>query len=265
MATVLACVSSACATGDNTVTISGDVPGLDTIGLRGDSLLALADQSVRVIDSMKAAVRAELARTESPTVSESGDGRLTLPGDEGAGESREARDVRNAAIAASALSAGNAMSQRAQARGDSMARAIAQRLVGDGNTDRTRGDTLRGVLAFQGEEPARAVVLRVGSVMVSLSGMATSGLSRLVGTEVVVRGVKVTPGDIVVADYIVRAADGVPAYDGVLGEEGDLRMTDGSGIKRVPLPEALRGVKGARVWIAVKNGAPTAYGLVGRR
>jgi hypothetical protein len=279
-ATLLAIALAACGGGDDdgTVTIRGDAPGLDTLGFRADSLLGLVDRSALVLDSMKAAMRAELDRAAmeplGAPVSASGDGTLALPGDaasaanaatDAASAIDAERDARRATIAASALSAGREMSERARERGDSMARANAQRLAGDASRDRMRTDTLRGVLAFQGEAPARAVVLQVGGTTVALSGMATTGLSRLVGTEVVVRGMTTSPRDIVVADYIVRAANGAPAYDGTLLDDGQLRLTDGSGVLRVPVPPALQGLQGARVWIAVKNGAATSYGLVGRR
>lgn len=259
---LLAAVLTACVSDDSTVTIKGDVPGLDSLGLRGDSLLALADRSALLLDSMKVAMRAQLAGAELPPVADSGHGALSRPGDD---RSASERETRSAAIAASALSAGNAMSQRAQERGDSMARAIAQRFAGSANKDRARADTVRGVLAFQGEEPARSVVLQVGNTTVALSGMATTGLARLVGTEVVVRGMNISPRDIVVSDYIVRGAQGLPAYDGTLLDDGTLRLTDGSGVLRVPLPAALQGVSGVRVWVAVKDGVAASYGLVGRR
>ena len=130
--------------------------------------------------------------------------------------------------------AGNEMSRRAQARGDSMARAIAAQLAGASN-GRSKGDSVRGVLTLVGTEPARQVVLRNGDTNIALSGMATTGLSKLVGTEVVVHGVQITPRDVVVNEYIVRSANGVPAYDGTLDENGVLRLTDGGGTKRVPL------------------------------
>jgi hypothetical protein len=119
-----------------------------------------------------------------------------------------------------------------------------------------------------GAEPERQVVLRVDGKDVSMSGMATSGLRRLAGTEVVVRGVKLTTRDIVVSDYFVRASDGVPAWDGTLDEGGGLRLTDGSGYQQLPsVPSILRGMVGARMWVAFKPGSATAdsYGLIRRR
>jgi hypothetical protein len=240
----LAAGQFAACTRENGVTISGDVPGLDTLGFRGDSLLAqaergpadLLDPTTRAADTTAAARAA--ARAAAP------------------------------AVRAAAPTAGQLMSMRAQARGDSMARAIAQKLAGGGDAGGSRRDSVRGVVALIGAEPARQVVLQSGGTNIALSGMATGGLNRLVGTEVMVRGVKVTPRDIVVSDYLVRASGGVPAYDGILEADGSLRLTDGSGVRRLPaLPPALRGLTGARVWVAYRAGntKAEAYGVIPRR
>ncbi len=216
---LLLCAVGACDR-DKSITVSGNVPGLDTLGFRADSLLAQAERGP--------APAGELATT-----------------------------------------AGQAMSLRAQARGDSMARAGAQRLAGGGDlSGRSRGDSVRGVVTLVGAEPARQIVLRAAGNNIALSGMVTSGLGRLAGTEVVVRGVKITARDIVVSDFLVRASDGVPAWDGTLEARGTLRLTDGSGRKRLPsVPVGLRSMIGARVWVAFKPGSATAasYGIIDRR
>lgn len=222
--------------------------------LRGDSLVALASgDSKPSLDSMRTALEAQL---DSQRVSGAGDGVL-VTGDAAAGVAANAASV--------ATSAGAEISRRAQARGDSMARAAAMQLAGAAGGSRSLKDSLRGVLTYQGTEPARQVVLQTAEATVALSGMATTGMSRLVGKEVVVRGVKVTPRDIVVSDYIVRAVDGVPAFDGVLDAEGALRLTDGSGVRRLTVPAPLRAYVGARVWIAMRDGAAVNYGIVSAR
>lgn len=246
--------------GDGGVTVKGDIEGLDTLAFRGDSLLAQADRAPMVLDSLRLAAQADFERAlkdslggRTSVATGAGDGTLSAPG-------------ANERDATGALTAGTIMSKRAQARGDSMARAFAAKLTGGGTgADRAHGDTIRGQLVWQGTEPARAVVLRTPKFTIALSGMATTGMSKLVGSEVVVRGVRITPRDVVVSDFYVRAADGVPAFDGTILPDGALKLTDGSGTKRVPLPSAMQGLTGARVWVAVKDGRPFAYGLIANR
>ena len=248
---LLLCAATACKR-DTSVTVSGDIPGLDTLGYRGDSLLAQAERGP-----------AELINSGAVASGASGIDEGTIAHTNGASRAGASR------AGELATTAGQAMSLRAQARGDSMARAIAQRLAGGSDlSGRTRADSVRGVVTIIGAEPMRQVVLRVDGNNVALRGMATSGLGRLAGTEVMVRGVQITPRDIVVSDYLVRASAGVPAWDGTLDEDGALRLTDGSGRKRLPsVPSALRGMVGARVWVAYKPGSATAdsYGIISRR
>jgi hypothetical protein len=210
-----------------------------------------------MLDSMRRAMDRQVDSAMITTGS--GDGTIASP----------ITDAGAAAVAATAeltASAGREMSRRAQARGDSMAKAIAAQLAAtDASSDRARGDSVRGVLVWQGAEPARNVALKQGTQTVTLSGMATGGLGKLVGTEVTVRGVKVTPRDVVVSDFVVRAHEGVPALDGIIESDGSLRLTDGSGVRRVVLPEPVREMTGARVWIAQRNGRTTGYGLIVRR
>ncbi len=163
------------------------------------------------------------------------------------------------------------LSRRAQARGDSMAKAQARRMYAPvDDASRSRGDTVRGVIALAGSAPTQQAVLRdARGSMIALSGMATSGLASLEGAEVVVRGVKVTGRDVVVADYFVRAVNGVPAVDGRL-DAGDggwtVTLSDGSGRQRLAAaPAGLRALAGSRVWISLRDGVPQAFGPVGRR
>jgi hypothetical protein len=246
--------------GDGGVTVKGDIEGLDTLAFRGDSLLAQADRAPMVLDSLRLAAQAEFEQALKDSLS--GGSRVAT----GAGDGTLAAPGANERDATGALTAGTIMSKRAQARGDSMARAFAAKMTGGGaGADRAHGDTVRGQLIWQGTEPARSVVLRTAKSTIALSGMATTGMSKLVGSEIVVRGVRITPRDVVVSDFFVRAADGVPAYDGTILPDGGLKLTDGSGTKRVPLPSAMQGLTGARVWVAVKDGRPFAYGLIANR
>lgn len=243
------------------VTVSGDIPGLDTLGYRGDSLLAQAERGpADLLESIR------VAQQQLDPSGRAGDTALSAGATSSSLPSAATREENRRAAG---LTEGEMMSQRAQARGDSMARAIAARLAGGSDlSGRTRGDSVRGIVTLVGAEPARQVVLRVGGNNIALSGMATTGLNRLAGTEVTVRGVQITPRDIVVSDYLVRASNGVPAFDGTLEEGGVLRLTDGSGRKQlVSVPAGLRALLGERVWVAIRNGQTTAdsYGLISRR
>lgn len=239
---------------DEGVTVSGNVAGLDTLAYFGDSLLARANRGAGM-DSLQ--TNLATARTAS----------------DGATGVVAAGDSRGGALdnVTPPTPAGNPMSLRAQARGDSMARAAAQRLVGTrGSGASAGGDTVRGIVTLTGVEPARQASLKSGDAMFALSGMATRALPRLEGLDIVIRGIRVSPRDMVVSDFIVRASRGVPAFDGRLEESNGawtLRLTDGSGRKRLgSLPSSLRGLSGARVWIAMSDGAaPASYGVIGER
>lgn len=258
MSGVAACAGSA----DGGVTISGDVVGLDTLALRGDSLIAQAGRPPRAIDSLRAIAEGKVTRAHSASKSSA----IAIANAKGNTAAKGA----TTSTALPALPGANPMSIRAQARGDSMARAAALKLVGVDAGGRSRGDTVRGVVTLIGTEPARQVVLRtVDGANIAMSGMVTSGLARLAGSELVIRGVRVSPRDVVVSDFIVRAANGQPAIDGKLEGGGGgwyLQMTDGSGRKPLTaVPAALQNLQGSRVWIATKRGAPMAFGAIGRR
>jgi hypothetical protein len=248
---------AACRADDGTVTVKGDVPDLDIAALRGDSLVAeatrpLTDSSgmADYTDSMK--LRADAA---------------------GRAPAAPAPATRTNAPVGSADRLGdNPLTRRAQARGDSMARASARAYAGTlARESRSGADSVRGVVTMIGNPPVRQAVLKDASgAIITLSGMATSGLPQLEGVEVVARGVRVTPRDVVVSDYIVRSVDGVPAWDGRLEESADgwsLQLTDGSGRKRIAAPSApLRALAGSRVWVTIRAGnTPTSFGPVGRR
>jgi len=248
--TALAMLAGAAACRDDgTVTISGDVANLDSVGLLGDSLFARAGASPAMLDSLRMASGGLRVRTPSTPVADSA-----------------------IAPARSPDAGTNDITARAHARGDSMARAISARLAAKPG-GRSRGDTVRGVVEMINTGQARHVVLRAdkGATTMSLSGMATTGLSKLVGAELMVRGVRTGPRDIVVSDYVVRAMDGVAAIDGKLASNSGgwwLEMSDGSGRRRLStVPAALQAQEGARVWIVVGSGAAPSrtHGVIGRR
>ena len=170
-----------------------------------------------------------------------------------------------------AAGTGEGMTRRAQARGDSLARAaaaaIATRL--ETTVERPSGDSLRGVIVLEGEAPLTRLLLKspMASLPVALSGMATSELQRLEGLEVVVRGVRVSPSDLAVNSFEVRASDGVPVIDGILSNDRggwSVRLADGTRRPVVRVPLALQPYAGARVWIAEGNAALARHGLITR-
>ena len=251
----------ACGESKGSVTIRGDAPGLDSMGRVGDQLAAQLGRGPPSIDSIRAQLDATIRAAKKRGMADS-----TPVGG--------VFDTVNPVTSPSRSSdAGDIMTKRAQARGDSMARAAAARFSGGINAKRvTRGDTLRGVLTVVGTGLAKQVALRAngGASTVTLSGIATNGLAQLAGTEIMVRGLKTSPRDIVVLSYVVRAVGGVPAWDGVLqltGGQWMLRLTEG-GFKKVgSVPEVLKGRPGARIWMSIKSGGsrPEAYGAIPSR
>ena len=209
-----------------TIELRGDIGGLDTLGARGDSLLEQSRRPATLTDS----------------------GIVILPG-----VPEVDRPDTNAA---------EAITRRALARSDSLERLEEGAAVVAGR--RSAADTLRGILRTQQRDGARALLLETGGQPVLLSGVATRGALSLTGLEVMVRGVAVTPRDLVVSTIIVRGFESLPALDGVITADGALRLTDGSGVVRRPLPAALRPLVGARVWIAYRNGQPVQFDRVER-
>ncbi len=268
-ALVFAGTFAACASGedDGTVVVTNDIPGLDSIMARNDSMLALPSRDALVLDSLKRDIDAQMraaSLTELPVKLPVAASAPSVSAQAGTIDLDDAYEPENS---------GRRMTERATARGDSMARADAQAMLAGSNAEaRVRRDTARGVVTMVGGPSSPQMVLMAsdGHTEITMSGMATTGMSRLAGAEIVVRGFKTSPRDVVVSDYIVRAMKGVPAYDGTLEQsEGAwvLVLTDGTGRKRLPsVPPALRALPGTRVWVTIRPGSdsPDAYGLIRR-
>lgn len=130
-----------------------------------------------------------------------------------------------------------------------------------------RVDTLRGTIEVVGSEPAASVTLMLdgGRRAVTLEGPRPL-LDRLAALEVAVWGAAVRPGVFRVERVEVRASAGVPAVDGVLARRGQgwvLVTHDGRSLPVARLPEALRGMEGARVWLAGPlDRAPDSSGVI---
>ena len=241
------------------VSLSGDVPGLDSLAARGDSLIARTERG-DVLDAPIAdrPTPSSPPPAPPPAPPASPPQRLADAIDPGGDPGRPSVDAPVAP--ADPRSQATRMMERAKARADSMAQA--------GAAGRPRaaqaGDTVRGVLVPSMDGSGARVALRAEGRLIQLSGVGTTGLTPLNGTEVVLRGVRVTPRDLVVTDFLVRGWNGLPAVDGIILADGSLRATDGSGVIRGVVPPLLRGRTGARAWIALRGGQPVQFDLIER-
>ncbi len=257
--------------GDGEIAIRGDVGGLDTLGYRADSLFAEADRLERTLDSLRAVAEGRLPTANlalPPRAATDAGGRAAVAARDG--RERDGESARAAAAEAMVSGAGS-MTARAQARGDSLARAAAQRLLAGTADAPQRGDSVRGTVVLVGSPPAVQPALRTADgATTTLSGMAAMDMATLGDVEVVVRGVRVSPRDIVVSDFAVRGARGLHAVDGRLESDGGrwvlLRSDGGGRLSLVGAPDGLRALAGRRVWVAFRPGTatPAAYGAIGR-
>lgn len=140
-------------------------------------------------------------------------------------------------------------------------------------------DSVRGTLLLVGNEPVATLLLAAidrNSEPVAVTGALIPVLRRVIGLEIVVFGHKTgarapdaSPRGAPVFDvhsFVVRAADGVAAHDGVVEFKSSkwlLRLVDGRELPVTVMPALLRQQIGARVWIAGSlDGAPASYGLI---
>ena len=141
-------------------------------------------------------------------------------------------------------------------------------------------DTARGIIRRLGADPLSrlALVPRDGAKgeLLALSGTQMGELAAAEGLEVMVAGKRtseraadVAPGGanvFAVQWFIVRAADGVEARDGVLVVvHGKTLLETAPGVREpiVNLPTALESEIGARVFlVGPRTGAPQAFGVL---
>ncbi|MDQ6611898.1 MAG: hypothetical protein M3Y64_05660, partial [Gemmatimonadota bacterium] len=189
-----------------------------------------------------------------------------------AGESMPAADTLGAATGNKPLQSysANAKNVRARAMGDSIANARAIRSMGLSKTDANGGDTLVGIVVLHGTPPAARAMLSTdgGHKLISLSGLASEGLTNVAGAQVVVHGIKISALDVVVSSYGVRTVQSAPVVDGKLRSaagEWTLDLSDKSGVKRLTsVPKDLQLAVNARVWIVFEPGTstPKLFGVI---
>lgn len=137
---------------------------------------------------------------------------------------------------------------------------------------------MRGIVQVVGAEPLADVVLAAAGGQVALQGAEAERMRPLAGLEAVAFGTRLSApagaaprasDAMIVSSFIVRAADGVPAVDGVLGSVGGtFVIVTREGVRhQVPhLPTTLRAQVGARVYLAGPLTAPpNAYGVIPER
>lgn len=137
-------------------------------------------------------------------------------------------------------------------------------------------DTARGVVQLTGSLPGASLQLVPGpgqrGEAIALAGGDTVLLRALAGLEVMVEGVRGAGApaplrpSLLVRAFVVRAADGIEAHDGVLARDGDtfvLLTRDGARHPLPFIPPALRTQVGARIYLAGPlSAAPSAYGVI---
>ena len=138
-------------------------------------------------------------------------------------------------------------------------------------------DTVRGVLSSVGSEPSTELVIaQATGTRLVVTGGQVARLKSLGKVEVMLSGrypglrsVTAAPGGLRAFEadrFVVRAADGIAAYDGVIVKEGDKYFLIAASGRRWPadhLPELLRGLVGSRVFLAGPlDRDPAAYGVI---
>lgn len=139
--------------------------------------------------------------------------------------------------------------------------------------DRTRGeikaapgtDSLQGTVAIVGVDALPKAMLTLDDGGPALSLIGSDALRSVAGLRVAVVGVRVG-AQFTVNKFAVVAANGVPAIDGTLVEDGDALFvvtSDGARHRLVNPSPTLRGAVGHRVWVSGPlDHPPVAYGII---
>ncbi len=126
-------------------------------------------------------------------------------------------------------------------------------------------DSLEGTIRVVGVEVIPVVTLAFEGVTPSLTLDGPASLRRVDGLRVAVTGHR-NGATLVVTRFVVVAANGVPATDGVLASEGAstvLVTADGVRHRLVNPPPLLRENPGHRAWVSGPlDREPVAYGII---
>ena len=154
--------------------------------------------------------------------------------------------------------------------------------AGGSLTTASAPDTVRGIVSVVGSDPRTSVVLTPSGAqgeLVAPRGNDVALLRGVAGLDVVLVGRRASermpdagPRGAAAFDmafFVVRAADGQPATDGVLGEESGryfLNTAENARLAIASLPPALQSQVGARVYlVGPLHAAPTSYGIIRAR
>lgn len=135
-----------------------------------------------------------------------------------------------------------------------------------GAADPVAADTLRGIVAVVGSDPATTVALRDDQYRMTMLEGAESSLRALEGLEVVVRGSAGERRTFRVSALAVRAFMGIPAVDGILVRRGTgwaLALASGDAVPITDVPPDLIDRAGVRIWWAGPlDRPPGSYGII---
>ena len=138
--------------------------------------------------------------------------------------------------------------------------------MSEGMAPAAQPDSLVGVVSVTGTSYEQHVVLRVGGRAQGLvtTSADSASLSRVAGTEVVVRG-REEGNSFRVVSFTVRSVDGAPVADGMLLREGGLFVLQTvAGRNEIRnAPASFGSMIGARIWIGgpLATG-PNVYGVI---
>ena len=137
------------------------------------------------------------------------------------------------------------------------------------DTSRSAGeDSLAGTVSITGTSFEQHIVLRTGASVrpLTLRRDDSASFALLGGVDVLVRGIAAEDA-FEVHSFVVRAVDGAPVVDGVLGRtDGHLVLLTASGLLELGNPPAaLDSLVSSRVWIGgpLATG-PNVYGIIRR-